>query len=72
VVVFDPAAVREHADYARPHQLSTGVSHVLVNGAFALRDGRPTGAATGRVVRGRAWRGWPDGRCRSRPGDWTW
>jgi N-acyl-D-amino-acid deacylase len=59
VVVFDPATIRDNAVYDKPHQLATGVSHVLVNGRLALRDGLPTGASTGRVVRGKGWRGWP-------------
>ena len=46
-----------HATYADPHQLATGVDDVLVNGGFAFRDGKPTGAHTGRFVRGRAWTG---------------
>ena len=72
VVVFDPATVADHATFERPQQFATGVSQVFVNGRQALRDGEPTGASTGRVVRGRAWRGWPDGGCRASAGDWTW
>jgi N-acyl-D-amino-acid deacylase len=72
VVVFDPATIQDHATYEKPHQLSTGVSDVLVNGRFAIRDGAPTGAATGRVVRGRAWTGAPGGGCRKEASDWTW
>jgi N-acyl-D-amino-acid deacylase len=72
VVVFDPAKVQDHATFERPQQFSTGVSQVFVNGRQALRNGEPTGAATGRVVRGRAWKGWPDGGCRARAADWTW
>ncbi len=71
VVVFDPATITDHATFERPHQLSTGVDHVLVNGGFALRDGKPTGAGTGRVVRGRGWTGWPDGGCRAAAADWN-
>jgi N-acyl-D-amino-acid deacylase len=72
VVVFDPATIQDHATYDRPHQLSTGVRDVLVNGAFAFEDGKPTGAHTGRVVRGRAWTGAPGGGCRASAADWTW
>ena len=72
VVIFDPATIADHASYARPHQLATGVSDVIVNGRFALKGGIPTGAATGRVVRGRAWTGRPDGGCRHASSDWTW
>jgi dihydroorotase/N-acyl-D-amino-acid deacylase len=57
VVVFDPATVQEHSTFERPHQLSTGVEQVFVNGVAVIRDGRHTGAKPGRVVRGAAWRG---------------
>ncbi len=72
VVVFDPATVGDHSTYERPDQLATGVADVLVNGRFALRAGKPTGAATGRVVRGRAWTGAPGGGCRASAADWRW
>ena len=72
VVVFDPARVNDLATYAKPHQFSTGVEQVLINGRLALKDGEPTGSPTGRVVRGRAWKGWKDGGCRKSAGAWTW
>ena len=55
VVVFDPDTILDHATFAEPHQLSTGVSHVFVNGRSVLLDGEPTGASAGRVVRGPGW-----------------
>ena len=72
VVVFDPATIQDHGTYAKPHQYATGVSHVLVNGVETLRDGEPTDARPGRVVRGRGWSGWNGGGCRASPGDWQW
>jgi N-acyl-D-amino-acid deacylase len=60
VVVFDPAAITDHATFEAPHQLATGVIHVFVNGTQVLRDGEHTGATPGRVVRGPGWTGWPD------------
>jgi N-acyl-D-amino-acid deacylase len=72
VVVFDPNTIQDHATYERPHQLSTGVDYVVVNGKLAIKDGKPTGAATGRVVRGRAWTGIAGGGCRRAASDWTW
>ena len=59
VVVFDPAEIRDHATFDRPHQYATGVVHVFVNGEQVLRDGEHTGATPGRVVRGPGWRGYP-------------
>jgi N-acyl-D-amino-acid deacylase len=72
VVVFDPNTIQDHATYEKPHQLSTGVRYVIVNGKMAIRDGEPTGAASGRVVRGRAWTGAAQGGCRKTAKDWMW
>jgi N-acyl-D-amino-acid deacylase len=72
VVVFDPRTVQDHATYELPHQLATGVEQVWVNGVRALRNGDATRAASGRVVRGRAWTGYPGGGCRVSSGQWTW
>jgi N-acyl-D-amino-acid deacylase len=71
VVVFNPATISDHATYEKPHQLSTGVLDVIVNGGLALKDGQPTGAPTGKVVRGRGWKGWPDGGCKANAKDWV-
>jgi N-acyl-D-amino-acid deacylase len=72
VAVFDPAAIGDPATYEKPKQFATGMIDVLVNGTVALKDGEPTRAPSGRVVRGRAWKGWPDGGCRKSAGDWAW
>jgi N-acyl-D-amino-acid deacylase len=61
VVVFDPSAIRDHATFAKPQQLATGVDHVFVNGVQVLRDGKHTGAKPGRFVRGPGWTGWSGG-----------
>jgi len=51
VVMLDPAAVADRADYAHPRRLAEGVHHVLVGGQLVLRDGQLTGAAPGRALR---------------------
>jgi N-acyl-D-amino-acid deacylase len=72
VVVFDPKTFQDHSTYKNPMQYATGVTDVFVNGKLALKDGEPTGAPTGRIVRGRAWTGAPGGGCRGSSKDWTW
>ena len=72
IVVLNPNTITDRSTYAEPHQLAVGVDDVLVNGGIALRNGKATGAHTGRVVRGRAWTGAPGGGCRTSPADWTW
>ena len=57
VVVFDPATIQDHATFAEPHQYSTGVQHVIVNGVPVLLDGEHTGATPGRFVKGPGYTG---------------
>ena len=57
VVIFDPAAIQDHATFPEPHQYSTGMQHVFINGVQVLKDGEHTGATPGRVVRGPGWKG---------------
>lgn len=52
IVIFDPATIRDHATFDRPHQFASGVRDVLVNGVPVLREGEHTGATPGRVVDG--------------------
>ena len=52
VVVFDPAKITDHATFELPHQFSTGVRHVFVNGVQVLNDGEHTGALPGRALKG--------------------
>jgi len=52
VVIFDPAAIEDHATYNKPHQFATGMVHVLVNGVPVVKDGAHTGAKPGRFVKG--------------------
>ena len=52
VVVFDPGHVADHATFEKPHQFSTGVRDVFVNGVQVLKNGEHTGAKPGQVVRG--------------------
>jgi N-acyl-D-amino-acid deacylase len=56
VVLFDPATIQDHATFEKPHQFSTGVRDVFVNGVLVLQDGEHTGALPGKVVRGPGWK----------------
>jgi N-acyl-D-amino-acid deacylase len=53
LVLFDPAAVIDRATPDAPHEVSTGVQRVWVNGREVFADGRATGAPAGQVVRRR-------------------
>ena len=52
VVIFNPETISDHATFNDPHQYSTGVSDVWVNGTQVLKNGEHTGASGGRFVKG--------------------
>ncbi|MDA2809514.1 D-aminoacylase [Nocardiopsis sp. RSe5-2] len=52
LVLFDPETVDAGATFERPRALPVGVPHVLVDGRFAVRDGKRTDVLAGRAVRG--------------------
>lgn len=54
IVVFDPKNFRDKATYDQPHQYSTGVRYLFVNGQLAIDDGKQTAALPGRVLRHKA------------------
>ncbi|MCW2944118.1 MAG: N-acyl-D-amino-acid deacylase [Actinoallomurus sp.] len=48
LVAFDPATVRDRADYTEPTREPEGISWVMVNGELVVRDGRYLGRRGGR------------------------
>jgi N-acyl-D-amino-acid deacylase len=51
VVVFDPAAIIDHATFDAPTRPSEGVQTVIVNGQVVLDRGAVTGVKAGRALR---------------------
>lgn len=51
LVLFDPSRLVDRSTLAVPDASPSGLVHVVVNGAVAVRDGRVTGARAGRVLR---------------------
>lgn len=56
IAIFDATKIQDHATFESPHQYSTGMVHVFVNGTQVLKEGEHTGAKPGRVVRGPGWK----------------
>ena len=54
VVVFDPATVRDKAEFATPHQYAAGFRHVVVNGRPVVAEGKMTAERPGRILYGPA------------------
>nr|WP_155073756.1 D-aminoacylase [Streptomyces taklimakanensis] len=51
LVLFDPETVAAGATFDAPRTPPVGIPHVLVDGRFAVEDGRRTGVRAGRSVR---------------------
>lgn len=51
ITIFDPDTIEDKATVDNPRQYPKGIPYVLVNGQIAVREGRFTGALTGKVLR---------------------
>jgi N-acyl-D-amino-acid deacylase len=51
IVVFDPKTYRDVATFEKPHQHSTGVKYLLVNGKLVIDDGKYLDTLAGRPLR---------------------
>ncbi|OYU56803.1 MAG: aminoacylase [Chitinophagaceae bacterium BSSC1] len=52
LLIFDPSKISDHATYDKPHQYSTAMIAVFVNGVLVLKDGEHTDAKPGRFIKG--------------------
>lgn len=50
VCVFRPQDLRENATFENPRQLSTGMTHIFVNGSPAIRNSTPTATHAGTIL----------------------
>jgi len=51
VTVFDAAQIESRFTVRTPREYPGGIAHVMVNGQFAMRDGKRTAINSGRVLR---------------------
>ena len=51
LIILDPETVQDRATFEQPHQYPLGISYVMVNGQWVVRDGEQTTARPGRVLR---------------------
>ena len=50
IAVFDPETIGSQSTFLESRAWPVGVKHVLVNGCFSIRDGKPTGENPGKVL----------------------
>ena len=50
LLIFDPAKVNDAATYQEPHQLSEGMTHIIVNGVVVRENANFSAALPGRVL----------------------
>lgn len=51
LVLFDPSKIRDRATFDNPRREARGISHVIINGEVAFKDGEFIDSSRGRVVR---------------------
>lgn len=51
LAIFDPVKVQDQATFVKPHRYPAGISHVMVNGQWVVRDGEQTDARPGQILR---------------------
>ncbi len=51
IAVFDPKTIAGRSTYEKPTELAVGMRFVVVNGALAVENGKPTNALAGRPLR---------------------
>ena len=51
ITIFDPATIRDKADYEHTTELSEGIKYVFVNGQLEYNEGQLTGAKAGTALR---------------------
>ncbi|MHC4501784.1 MAG: N-acyl-D-amino-acid deacylase family protein [Planctomycetota bacterium] len=51
IVLFRADTVVDQATFNDPQRQPVGIDHVIVGGRFAVRDGKPTGARAGEIIR---------------------
>src|SRR3989338_6891072 len=51
LVIFDPGEITDKATFKNPYQYSAGIKEVLVNGRFALHEGKFVKSFSGKVLK---------------------
>jgi len=52
ILIFDEHTIQDRSVFENPHQLTTGISHVWVNGKLILENGQHNGQRSGQTLKG--------------------
>jgi N-acyl-D-amino-acid deacylase len=52
ILVFDENTIKDLSVYEKPHQFTTGIEYILVNGKLVLDKGNHTGVKSGITIKG--------------------
>jgi len=52
IIIFNESRIQDNSTFAKPHQYSTGIDYVIVNGVLTLNKGKHTNAKKGIVLYG--------------------
>jgi N-acyl-D-amino-acid deacylase len=52
ILILDADKIQDNSTFEAPHQFTTGISHVWVNGGLVLENGKHTGLKTGKTLHG--------------------
>jgi N-acyl-D-amino-acid deacylase len=51
ITIFDQETIAEQATFTSPHNYSTGIKHVLVNGKLTINDGKHESVTNGAILK---------------------
>ncbi|MGR3180011.1 MAG: N-acyl-D-amino-acid deacylase family protein [Candidatus Anammoxibacter sp.] len=51
LVIFDKNEIKDMSEFQQPHQYSTGIKYVIVNGKISIENGNHTGATEGMILK---------------------
>lgn len=54
ILIWDPELIQDLSSFSEPHQYSTGIDYVMVNGTLVIDKGEATGARPGLALRANA------------------
>jgi N-acyl-D-amino-acid deacylase len=51
ITIFDQGSIAEQATFTNPHNYSTGIKHVLVNGKLTINNGKHESVTNGAILK---------------------